>query len=414
MTVADFPTSEPDRPQEPLTVTQLTTRVKGVLESAFPSVWVVGEITDLSRPRSGHIYLTLKDQRSQIRAVIWRSTAQRLRLDLADGQQVLCRGDIDVYVPRGSYQLVIRRIEARGEGSLQQRLRELQKKLAAEGLFAADHKQPLPTFPRRVAVITSPTGAAIRDFLEVVRNRWQGVEVLIIPTRVQGAEAGAEIARAIQLANRLQPAFDVLVVTRGGGSMEDLWCFNEEKVVRAIFAARIPVVSAVGHEIDVTLADLVADVRALTPTEAAQRVFPSAEEMRRSLDHLHNRLNKSLSTLAASARMRLDAIASRSVFRRPLQRVQELQRRTDELHLRLTRAGEVALQNTRRQLEAYASRLESLSPLGVLARGYSVTQLEDDRSVVKNADSLKIGQQIRTRFAQGSSVSRVESLEPDR
>lgn len=412
--VRDYSEDAEVRGQEtPLSITQLTRQIKDVLGSYFPSVWVVGEISDLARPRSGHVYLTLKDENSQIRAVMWRTMAQRLKFDLADGQQVLCRGDIDVYVPRGSYQLMIRRIEPRGVGSLEQRLRELQRRLAAEGLFDERLKKPLPTFPRRVAVITSSTGAAIRDFLEVVRKRWQGVDVLIIPTRVQGAEAAGEIAEAIQLANRLQPSYDVLVVTRGGGSMEDLWCFNEEKVVRAIFASQTPVVSAVGHEIDVTLSDLAADFRALTPTDAAQRVFPSVEELSASLKHFRSRLTASLNAVAASARTRLDALAARRVFRRPLERVQELERRLDEMHVRAMRASRASIRDAQQHVQGYAGRLESLSPLRVLARGYSVTQRVRDLSVVKNASDLEVGEELLTRYAMGRTVSRVESIEPD-
>ena len=294
-----LPTDEPD---EVLSVARLTDLIKETLASRFPAVWVVGEVTDLARPHSGHLYLTLKDQEAQIRAVIWRGVAGRLRFDLEDGMQVICCGDVDVYPPRGTYQLVIRQLEPRGLGALQQALRKLQQKLEAEGLFDPRHKKPLPRFPRRLAVITSPTGAAVRDFLEVLRQRWPGVDVLVIPTKVQGEGASAEIARALALANRLQPPMDVLVVTRGGGSMEDLWCFNEEPVLRAIFASRVPVVSAIGHEIDVTLSDLVADVRALTPTEAAQRVVPATDEIAAALKHLHARLQSGLGTRAASAR----------------------------------------------------------------------------------------------------------------
>ncbi len=409
----DVPLGERAEQQQPLSIAQLTSHIKQMLESAFPTVWVVGEVTDLARPRSGHVYMTLKDDQSQIRAVMWRGVANRLDFDLADGQQVVCRGSIDVYLPRGSYQLVIRQIEPRGLGSLEQRLRALQKKLTAEGLFDARHKQPLPPFPRRVAVVTSPTGAAIRDFLEVVRQRWQGVDVMIVPTRVQGAGAGPEIARAIELVNRLQPAFDVVVVTRGGGSMEDLWCFNEEAVVRAIFASQIPVVSAIGHEIDVTLADLVADVRALTPTEAAQQVVPSSEEMRTSLNHLYSRLAAALKSAADAARARLDAIASRRVFRQPLERVRQWERRLDELHERATRASHVALRNAQQSVQAQAGQLESLSPLAVLARGYSVTQRDGDGTVVRDASELNVGDRLVTRYAQGSSTSRVESVELD-
>jgi exodeoxyribonuclease VII large subunit len=406
-----YETPQPAGRPQPLSISQLTARIKDVLEATFPGVWVVGEVSDLARPHSGHIYLTLKDEQSQIRAVIWRSTAARLGFDLADGQQIICRGDVDVYLPRGSYQLVIRQVEPFGIGALQQRLRQLQQKLAAEGLFEAVHKQPLPAFPRCVAVVTSPTGAAIRDFLEVVRQRWRGVRVLIVPARVQGAGAGREIAGAVQLVNRLHPAPDVLVLTRGGGSMEDLWCFNEEELVRAIFASRIPVVSAVGHEIDVTLADLVADVRALTPTEAAQKVFPATDELLRSLRHLQTRMAAALMSVATTARARLETLANRRVLRRPEQPIRDLQRRVDECSARLTRAGRLTLRAARQRLQAEAGRLETLSPLAVLARGYSVTQRWDDGRVVRDAAELQVGDLLVSRYARGRTRSRVESID---
>ncbi len=261
--------SEPQGASEPLSVSQLTLLIKESLETEFPAVWVSGEVSDVAKPQSGHVYLTLKDKQAQIRGIIWRTVAARLKFDLRDGQEVVCRGGLDVYPPRGVYQLIIRQIEPLGVGALQLALRQLHQRLAAEGLFDPSHKQPLPRFPQRVAFVTSPTGAAIRDFLEVARRRWSGVQVLVIPAKVQGAGAAADIVRGIETANRLADPPDVLVVGRGGGSLEDLWCFNEEPVVRAIYASRIPVVSAVGHEIDVTLSDLVADVRALTPSEAA-------------------------------------------------------------------------------------------------------------------------------------------------
>jgi len=396
-----------------LSLSQLTARIQETLADRFQAVWVVGEVTDLARPQSGHLYLTLKDADAQLRAVVWRSVASRLRFAVEDGMQVICCGDIDVYPLRGSYQLVVRKIEPRGLGALQQALRQLQRKLAAEGLFDPQHKRPLPRFPRRLAVVTSPTGAAVRDFLEVVRQRWQGVEVLVIPTRVQGAGAAVEIAQAIALANRLQPAPDVLVVTRGGGSIEDLWCFNEEPVVRAIFASRIPVVSAIGHEIDVTLSDLVADVRALTPTEAAQRVVPAADEVTTLLTHQLARLQAGLAARATAARMRLDTLADRPVLRRPLDRIRDLERRLDDLQLRAARAGTQALRTARQQLAVRSGQLESLSPLGVLARGYSLTEREADGVLVDRADRLQVGQRIRTRYAQGATISRVESITGD-
>jgi len=401
---------EPRQTVQPLSVSQLTQLIKQSLEAEFTSVWVVGELSDVARPQSGHIYLTLKDEGAQIRGVIWRSVASRLDFDLQDGQQVVCGGDLDVYPPRGVYQLIIRKVEPLGVGALQLALRKLHQRLAAEGLFDAVRKRPLPRFPRRIAFVTSPTGAAVRDFLEVLRRRWRGVQVLIIPAKVQGEGAAQDLVRGIRVANSLPEPPDVLVVGRGGGSLEDLWCFNEEPVVRAIHASRIPVVSAVGHEIDVTLSDLVADVRALTPSEAAALVVPSAEEIRAGLDGMRGRLAAALRGRAADARSKLESLARHHVFRRPFDLVHDLARELDDLEMRAQRA--IAFQMTRHQdrLAALAARLESLSPLGVLARGYSLTQRTADGQLVADAATLAIGDEITTRFAQGHAVSRVTEI----
>ncbi|MGC3971230.1 MAG: exodeoxyribonuclease VII large subunit [Pirellulales bacterium] len=260
-----YPSEEDASPatdaEQVLSVEQLTLRLKGLLEESFPAVWVTGEISNFSRPSSGHCYFTLKDDAAQIRAVMWRGTASRLKFDLHDGLEVVCFGAIDVYAQRGSYQLVVSKVEPKGIGALELALRKLKEKLAAEGLFDRARKRPLPKFPRRIAFVTSPTGAAVRDFLEVLRRRWRGADVLIVPTRVQGDGAAQEIAAAIKRVNSYDLGIDVLVVGRGGGSLEDLWCFNEEPVVRAVAGSQIPTISAVGHEIDVTLCDLAADVR---------------------------------------------------------------------------------------------------------------------------------------------------------
>lgn len=404
-------TSYDAAPRSVQSVSQLTARIKQTLETAFPEVLVAGELTDVVRAHSGHIYLTLKDAQAQLRAVIWRGVAGRLDFELQDGQEVVCRGDLDVYPPRGSYQLVIRSIEPLGLGALQLALKRLQQRLAAEGLFDAERKRPLPSFPRRIGFVTSPTGAAIRDFLEAVRARWQGVHVLVIPARVQGEGAAQDIARGIEAANRLRPPLDVLIVGRGGGSLEDLWCFNEEAVVRAIHESRIPVVSAVGHEIDVTLADLVADVRALTPTDAARHVVPSAEEVRRLLDSVGQSMQTRLRHRVRFARSQLESLAARRVLRRPLDRIHELARRVDELDNRSRRAMRQALAQFRQRLDGGAGQLESLSPLAVLARGYSLTARLADGQLVRDAGTLTAGETIRTRFSRGSVISRVEQLD---
>ncbi len=391
-----------------LTVGQLTALIEGTLESQFQSVWVGGEISDVSRPHSGHVYFTLKDSQAQIRGVVWRSTAQRLRFQLEEGQEVVCLGDIDVYPPRGTYQLVVRQVEPKGLGALQLAFKQLQQRLAAEGLFDPRHKKPLPAFPRRVGFVTSPTGAAIRDFLEVAARRFRGVDILVIPARVQGECAADEIVCGIEQANRVRPPLDVLVVGRGGGSIEDLWCFNEEAVVRAIFASRLPVVSAVGHEIDVTLSDLVADVRALTPSEAAERVIPSADELTARLDQFQRRLTAILSSRATAARSRLEQLARSRVLRNPKSLLSDLMRRVDELDQQALRAVERRLAAASDRVAATAARLESLSPLAVLARGFSVTTRECDGRLVRDAGDIQPGEDIRTRLARGEIVSRVK------
>jgi exodeoxyribonuclease VII large subunit len=394
-----------------LSVGDLTEQIKGVLEGTFTDVWVAGEISNLSRPQSGHYYLTLKDDRAQIRAVMWRNAAARVRFELEDGLEVICQGGIDVYAPRGSYQLVIRQIEPKGIGALELALRKLRERLAAEGLFAPERKRPLPRFPRRIAFVTSPTGAAVRDFLEVLRRRWRGAHVIIVPTRVQGDGASREIAAAIEAANRLPLEIDCLVVGRGGGSLEDLWAFNEEPVIRAIHASRIPVISAVGHEIDVTLADLVADVHALTPSEAAERVAPSSDELAVALAVCHRRLTAALRSLATGARSRLETIESRRPFRRPFDRIHDLVQRLDELSTRNTRVMRRQLRDARQRTGHLAAQLESLSPLGVLARGYSLSRRADNGQIIRNAREVAAGDRIVTRFATGEATSRIETIE---
>jgi exodeoxyribonuclease VII large subunit len=435
-------------PPRPLSVSELTAQIKDLLEAGFPAVWVAGEVSNFARPQSGHCYLTLKDDRAQLRAVMWRGVATRVRFDLHDGLEVICQGHLDVYAGRGSYQLVIEDVVPRGVGALELALRQLREKLAREGLFDPARKRPLPAFVRQIAVITSPTGAAIRDFLQVLARRWRGTDVLVVPVRVQGEGAGAEIAAAIELVNHLallecgdssplsfppvalqddsgkflksgdesphSRGFhpDCIVITRGGGSMEDLWAFNEEVVVRAIAASRIPVVSAVGHEIDVTLADLVADLRALTPSEAAELVAPAAEELLADLRQVERRLAVGLRSLAARARSQLDALARSTSFRRPFQRIFDSARRLDELDGRAARAVRGRLRTARQQTDTAAGRLESLSPLAVLGRGYSLTQRTSDGHLIRAAAELLPGEQITTRFAQGQTISRVEHVEP--
>lgn len=403
--------TEKDLTERVLSVSQFTAQLKGVVESHFSSVWVAGEISNFSRPQSGHCYFTLKDDGAQLRAVIWRTSASRLKFDLHDGLEVVCRGSLDVYPPRGSYQMVVSEIEPRGIGALELALRKLREKFAAEGLFDADRKRPLPTFPRRIGFVTSPTGAAIHDFLQVLKRRWSGVEVFIFPAKVQGIGAAEEIAAGIRLANHMRPALDVLVVGRGGGSMEDLWAFNEEPVVRAIAASRIPTVSAVGHEIDVTLADLVADVRALTPTEAAERIVPSATDVSAMVGMLSDRMRRSLFLQVTNYRQRLDGLATRPALARPLDSIHNLSRLIDELGVRLHAAMRLGLRDQDARLTAVSGKLDSLSPLAVLGRGYSLTQDAKNGKLIVDAKQVKVGQELRTRLAAGEVFSTVNKVE---
>jgi exodeoxyribonuclease VII large subunit len=410
--MAHSPRPLPPPAERVLSVGELTERIKGVLEECFGTVWVSGEISNFSRPQSGHCYFTLKDDQAQIRAVIWRSSAVRIPFDLHDGLEVVCRGRIDLYPPRGTYQLVVDQLLPRGLGALELALRQLRDKLAREGLFDPARKRPLPRFPRRVAFVTSPTGAAIRDFLEVLARRWRGTDVLVVPVRVQGEGAASEIAEAIRAVNALRPPVDVLVVGRGGGSLEDLWAFNEEPVVRAIHASAVPVVSAVGHEIDVTLSDLAADVRALTPSEAAERIAPSVDDLRSALAASRKRLERGLLVRLDSARARLDGLANRAALRRPFDRLGHFAQRLDELSLRAARAARHGLSQRQQALAACAGKLDTLSPLAVLGRGYSLTIRLDDGRLVRSAGQVQPGLDVLTRLTDGTFVSRVQSVSP--
>ena len=400
----------PPRHERVYSVRELSHVLKVVLEETFPQVWVQGEISNFTRPQSGHCYFTLKDEEAQLKAVIWKTTANRVPFELHDGLSIICRGRLDLYPPRGAYQLIVDQLVPQGVGALELALRQLREKLTREGLFEQSRKRTLPRYPRRVAFVTSPTGAAVRDFLEVLRRRWRGVDVLIIPARVQGEGAARQIAQGIEIANRLRPAPDVLVVGRGGGSLEDLWAFNEEILVRAVAASKIVTVSAVGHEIDVTLCDLAADVRALTPSEAAERVVPSAEDLRNGLVSLHERMRSSLTQKMTSMQRELAFLARSAVLRRPYDRILLERQRLDEWTAKASRALWNRLQSARVQANTAAGRLDDLSPLKVLARGYSLCETMDGRLITR-AGELKQGDRILNRFPHSYAVSLVESID---
>ena len=390
---------------EALSVSDLTAYLKGIVEEALPSVWVAGEISNLSRPRSGHLYMTLKDEASQIRAVMWRSTAAKLRFELKEGQQVLAYGGVEIYGPQGVYQLSLRKLEPLGLGALQLAFQQLQQRLQAEGLFDSANKKNLPSFPRRIGVVTSPSGAAVRDFLEIALRRWPNLDITIIPAKVQGPGAAASIVAGIKAAHRITPPLDVLVVTRGGGSIEDLWCFNEEPVVRAIAASRLPIVSAVGHEIDVTLADFAADVRALTPSEAAEKIVPEFAAVRENVIRLTNRLHQPIFQRIRYYKDQLRQFSQRSPFRSPHDSIRWHSQRLDDLDARGKRAIRSISLVHRRRLESITSALSALSPLQVLSRGYTVTLHVQSGKCLSSANQVTPGDTLHTQTSHGVVLS---------
>ena len=388
-----------------LTVTQLTYQIKNLLEGTFPDVWVEGEISNLTVPQSGHAYFTLKDEQSQVKAVLFRSSQRHLKFTLQHGMQVICRGRVSVYEPRGEYQIIVDYVEPRGIGALQKAFEELKARLDKEGLFSLERKKPLPLLPRRIGIVTSPTGAAIRDILRVIKRRHPRMEILIYPVPVQGADAPPAIVEAVQYFNR-EKNIDVMIVGRGGGSLEDLWAFNEEAVARAIHGSRIPVISAVGHETDYTIADFVADLRAPTPSAAAEMVVESEAHMRDTVLSLKSRLASAISqeleqrksTVQHALRLLAD----------PRKRLEQFSQRVDELLGRLGLGLRHHVRRDRALLNSLTGALDHLNPLSILSRGYSVTRSVPLGAIIKSAAEVMEGDLLRTTLHSGEIVSRVE------
>lgn len=365
-----------------LTVSELTRGIREALEGIFGQVSVEGEISNLRSPSSGHLYFTLKDEAAQLRCVLFRGAAAGLKFLPRDGLRTVCRGRIGVYERDGQYQLYVVSVEPKGKGALQLAFEQLKDKLAKEGLFDEARKKPLPLFPRAVGVVTSPTGAVIHDILRVLDRRFSAAHVIVSPVRVQGAGAAEEIAAALDELNALG-SVQVIILARGGGGIEDLWSFNEEAVARAIGRSAIPVVSAIGHETDYTIADFVADRRAPTPSAAAEIVMPSSKELEEKIGHLLRHLWRSFAEEVPQCSQRLDDTAG------------------DLVH-----AIEQRLDGEKTRLAAILEKLETLNPLSVLRRGYSITSLLDG-AVLFSAEKLKKGDKVRTRLAEGAFVSEV-------
>jgi exodeoxyribonuclease VII large subunit len=415
-----------------LTVTELTRSIRSALETKFRAVWVQGEISNYKLYPSGHQYFTLKDQRAQIGCVIWRDTIAPPRQPLVDGSQVQVYGTVTVFEARGQYQLNVQILQPRGVGLLQAKFETLKRKLETEGLFAAERKRPLPKFPRRIGIVTSPTGAAIRDMVNVLRRRAPWLQILINPVRVQGTGAAQEIAVAIRelaLPNEAFAPIDLIVITRGGGSIEDLWEFNEEIVARAIFHSPVPIVSAVGHEIDFTISDFVADLRAPTPSAAAELIVPDIIDLQRRIDGYTRALSRQLLNRIRDAQQRLDharetlqrclahkldsykrnlAHITRTLqARSPVRELMMRRNRFADLHRRLVASPARLLENARHRFERIEGILRVLGPDATLRRGYSIT-MDERRKIVRTIAAVRPKMKIRTRVSDGEFGSEIQ------
>ncbi len=389
------------------TVSRLNQAVRTLLEGSFPLLWVQGEISNLSRPASGHLYFSLKDERAQVRCALFRNRARLLPAPLANGQQVLARVRPGLYQPRGDFQLLVEHLEEAGAGALRLAYEALRLRLQEEGLFRNEHKQPLPTLPGRIGVITSPSGAALRDVLSVLQRRFSALPVLIYPTPVQGEGAGVQIAQALELACQRQDC-DVLLLVRGGGSLEDLWAFNEEVVARAIHGCTIPLVCGVGHETDVTIADFAADLRAPTPSAAAELVSPNQEEWLQQTQQLRQRLYTSICYRLSLQQQSLHGLKQRLEHQHPGRRLQDQSQRLDEWEQRLHLAMKTQLERHRQRLQSLSRTLHAVSPLQILGRGYTVLRTYPDKTLIRHADQVQIGDRLEATLAQGRLICHVE------
>ena len=438
------------------TVSELTEKLRALLEERFPMVWVEGEISNFKVYSSGHAYFTLKDANAQMRAVLFRNRARRIRFEPGDGLHVLAMGSVEIYPQRGEYQLVVELLEPRGLGALQLAFEQLKARLAAEGLFDEARKRALPRFPRKIGIVTSPSGAAIRDMLRVIGRRFGELHIVLAPCRVQGDGAAEEVAQGIRDLNALGDV-DVIIAGRGGGSLEDLWAFNEEVVARAIAASKVPVISAVGHEVDVTIADFVADLRAPTPSAAAELVVREKQAIVEAVADLSHRLRRSMGRRLEHERRRAEALATRRVLTDPSRPLRDLHRRVDDARTRLARGIDAlvrraahrfelataglrsvsprsrlardrhrherlearlraelghALDASRHRLGVAVGQLDSLSPLAVLGRGYSLTRTADG-AIVRTARQVRPGDDVNVQLQEGRLDCRVTATRDD-
>ena len=389
------------------TVTAITLAVKQMMEGVFRDVFVEGEVSNLRESAQGHLYFDLKDREALLAAVLFKWDARKYALELNDGTQVRVRGSLSVYAKSGKYQIVVKSVEALSKGNLFLEFEKLKKKLEKEGLFDQSHKKPIPTFPQRIGIITSPTGAAVRDILSVLKRRSPHLEIVIAPVVVQGDEAAPQIAQAIDDLNRFTPALDVLLVGRGGGSMEDLWAFNEEVVARAIYNSQIPVISCVGHEIDYTIADFVADLRVPTPSAAAELVVQNAQNTHEYIAQLQKRMLQAVSLFYERAKSRFELATNNPIFKDPSLLTQAHTQEVDDLSLRLETAWQNQLTRFAHRLEIAHQKLEALGPQAVLKRGYSITRKQDG-SVISHVKDTAPGEMIYVQVQDGMIYTEVK------
>ena len=391
------------------TVSELTKYIRQILENSFPNIWVEGEVSNFILHSSGHMYFSLKDAGSVVQCAMFKRSNEKLKFKLKDGMKVICFGKISVYEPRGSYQLIVEEMEPKGIGALQLQFQQLKEKLHKEGLFDQAHKVPIPHLPNRIGVVTSPTGAAIRDILNIALRRFSNVEIIIYPVRVQGEGSKDEIASAIKDFNKLK-IIDVMIVGRGGGSLEDLWAFNEEVVARAIYDSVIPVISAVGHEIDYTIADFVADLRAPTPSAAAELVIPRKEDLLNSIDTNTTRLKNALANIVGTMTQKFTRLRDSYALKQPLKMVEQYEQMIDDLRKDMAIRIDHLVKMYGENFNLLTQKLDVLSPLSILNRGYSISARLPEGKIIKDAADIDIGDRIETKLGKGKFISKIEEI----
>ena len=399
-----------EKKQKIYSVSEITRNIRIILEEAFGTAWIEGEVANYTLHSSGHMYFSIRDEKATLQCAMFKRANAKIGFNLKSGMKVICFGKISVYEARGNYQLIVENIEPKGVGALQIRFDELKNKLREEGLFDESHKVPIPHLPTRIGIVTSPTGAAIRDILNILKRRFANVEIIINPVKVQGVGAKEEIAQAIKEFNKLKN-IDVMIVTRGGGSLEDLWPFNEEIVARAIYESEIPIISAVGHEIDYTISDFTADLRVPTPSAAAELVIPEKKELINRIENCITRLKNTLFSKLDILTEKLATLKESYCLKQPLNIITQHEQKIDDIIKSIFIHTDHVLKFKNENFNLLIQKLEALSPLGILNRGYSITMTQESSRIIKDIKDLNKGGLIKTKLAKGNIISKIEMLE---